>query len=43
MVARGDHDRAAEGGEHSFHSVRPEAFNYVRDNSIEPELEIGLG
>jgi hypothetical protein len=43
MVARGDHDRAAEGGGHSFHAVRPEAFNYVWDNSIEPELEIGLG
>src|SRR5215207_9255731 len=43
MVARGDHDRVAEGGEHSFHSVRPEAFNYVWDNSIEPELEIDSG
>ena len=43
MVARGDHDRAAEGGGHSFHAVRPEAFNYVWDNSIEPELEIDSG
>jgi acetamidase/formamidase len=41
MAARGDHERAAGG--RSFHAVRPEAFNYVWDNDIEPELEIDSG
>jgi acetamidase/formamidase len=41
MAARGDHERAAGG--RSFHAVRPEAFNYVWDNGIEPELEIDSG
>ena len=41
MSARGDHERAAGG--RSFHAVRPEAFNYAWDNSIEPELEIDSG
>jgi acetamidase/formamidase len=43
MATRGDQDPAIRGGEHSFHAVRPEAFNYVWDNSIEPELEIESG
>src|SRR5271165_2317967 len=30
-------------GFRSFHEVRPEAFNYVWDNSIEPALEIDAG
>ena len=37
---RGDHDRVAGEGGYSFHSVRPDAFNYVWDNRIEPVLEI---
>src|SRR5215213_2467853 len=41
MAARGDHEQAAGG--RSFHVVRPEAFNYVWDNGIEPELEIDSG
>ena len=41
MAARGDHEQAAGG--RSFHAVRPEAFNYVWDNGIEPELEIDSG
>jgi hypothetical protein len=41
MAARGDHERATGG--RSFHAVRPEAFNYVWDNGIEPELEIDSG
>jgi acetamidase/formamidase len=44
MATRGDHHHyAAGGGGRSFHAVRPEAFNYVWDNSIEPELEIDSG
>src|ERR687897_281512 len=43
MATRDDHGRAAGGGGHSLHAVRPEAFNYVWDNSIEPELEIDSG
>lgn len=41
MATRGDHDRVAGG--RSFHAVRPEAFNYVWDNSIEPVLEVDSG
>ena len=41
MATRGDHDRVAGG--RSFHAVRPEAFNYVWDNSIEPALEVDSG
>ena len=40
---RGDHDRVVGDNAHSFHSVRPEAFNYVWDNSIEPALEVDSG
>jgi acetamidase/formamidase len=43
MAMRGDHDRVAEEGGYSFHSVRPEAYNYVWDNSIEPVLEVDSG
>jgi acetamidase/formamidase len=43
MAAPEAHDRAAGGGGHSFHAVRPEAFNYVWDNSIEPVLEVDSG
>ena len=43
MATRGDHDRVAGEGKHSFHAVRPEAFNYVWDNSIEPVLEVDSG
>ena len=39
----GDHDRVAGTGGRSFHAVRPEAFNYVWDNSIEPVLEVDSG
>jgi acetamidase/formamidase len=39
MATRGDRDQAMGGGGRSFHAVRPDAFNYVWDNSIEPELE----
>ena len=39
---RGDDDRIAGGGR-SFHAVRPEAFNYVWDNGIEPALEVDSG
>jgi acetamidase/formamidase len=39
---RGDRDRIAEGGR-SFHAVRPEAFNYVWDNGIEPAIEADSG
>src|ERR671917_221327 len=42
MAMRGDHDRIAGGGR-SFHAVRPEAFNYVWDNGIEPVLEVDSG
>ena len=40
---RGDHDRVAGEGGYSFHSVRPDAFNYVWDNRIEPVLEVDSG
>ena len=43
METQGDQDHAAGGGGHSFHAVRPEAFNYVWDNSIEPEFETESG
>ncbi len=43
MATRGDRDRAAGEAKHSFHAVRPEAFNYVWDNSIEPVLELDSG
>ena len=43
MATRGDRDHATGAGGRSFHAVRPEAFNYVWDNSIEPELEIDSG
>src|SRR5215212_8843632 len=43
MARRDDRDHATGGGGHSFHAVRPDAFNYVWDNSIEPELEIDSG
>src|ERR671915_1468880 len=43
MATRGDHDLVAGEGGYSFHSVRPEAFNYVWDNSIEPVLEVDSG
>jgi len=43
MATRGDHGRAAGEGKHSFHAVRPEAFNYVWDNTIEPALEVDSG
>ena len=43
MATRGDHGRAAREGKHSFHAVRPEAFNYVWDNTIEPALEVDSG
>jgi acetamidase/formamidase len=43
MATRGDRHHATGGGGRSFHAVRPDAFNYVWDNSIEPELEIDSG
>jgi acetamidase/formamidase family protein len=43
MAMRGDHDRVAEEGGYSFHSVRPDAYNYVWVNSIEPVLEVDSG
>jgi acetamidase/formamidase len=43
MATRGDRDQATGGGGRSFHAVRPDAFNYVWDNSIEPELEVDSG
>jgi acetamidase/formamidase len=43
MAMRGDHDRVAGEGGYSFHSLRPDAFNYVWDNSIEPVLEVNSG
>src|ERR671913_1291206 len=43
MAMQGDHDRVVGDNAHSFHSVRPEAFNYVWDNSIEPALEVDSG
>jgi acetamidase/formamidase len=43
MATRDDHGRAAGGGGHSFHAVRPDAFNYVWDNNIEPVLEVDSG
>jgi acetamidase/formamidase len=43
MDTRGDRDHATGGRGRSFHAVRPDAFNYVWDNSIEPELEVDSG
>jgi acetamidase/formamidase len=43
MAMRGDHDRVVGQSGHSFHAVRPEAFNYVWDNNIEPVLEVDSG
>ncbi len=43
MATRGDGDRVAGRSGHSIHAVRPEAFNYVWDNSIEPTLEVDSG
>jgi acetamidase/formamidase len=43
MVTQGDHDRGVGREGRSFHAVRPEAFNYVWDNSIEPVLEVDSG
>jgi acetamidase/formamidase len=43
MATRGDRDHATGAGRRSFHAVRPDAFKYVWDNSIEPELEIDSG
>ena len=43
MATRGDRDPATGGGGCSFHAVRPDAYNYVWDNSIEPELEVDSG
>jgi hypothetical protein len=40
---RGDRDRAMGQNGHSFHAVRPDAFNYVWDNTIEPALEVDSG
>jgi acetamidase/formamidase len=40
---RGDRDRAVGQNGHSFHAVRPDAFNYVWDNNIEPVLEVNSG
>ncbi|MDQ3862606.1 MAG: acetamidase/formamidase family protein [Actinomycetota bacterium] len=40
---RGDRDRAMGQNGHSFHAVRPDAFNYVWDNNIEPVLEVDSG
>src|ERR687893_1177869 len=41
MTQGGDRDPVAPG--HSFHAVRPDAFNYVWDNNIEPVLEVDSG
>ncbi len=41
MASQGDRDKVLGG--HSFHSVRPDAFNYVWDNSIEQVLEVSSG
>jgi acetamidase/formamidase len=43
MTTREDDDRVAGESGHSFHAVRPETFNYVWDNSIEPALEVDSG
>jgi acetamidase/formamidase len=47
MVGRDEADRVADGvreaSGHSIHDVRPDAFNYVWDNSIEPVLEVTSG
>jgi acetamidase/formamidase len=43
MATRGDDDRGVGGSGYSFHTVRPEAFSYVWDNSIEPVLEVDSG
>jgi acetamidase/formamidase len=40
---RGDRDRAVGQNGHSFHAVRPDAFNYVWDNNIKPALEVDSG
>jgi acetamidase/formamidase len=40
---RGDRDRAVGRNGHSFHAVRPDAFNYVWDNNIKPALEVDSG
>ena len=40
---RGDRDRAVGQNGHSFHAVRPDAFNYVWDNNIQPVLEVDSG
>lgn len=40
---RGNRDRAMGQNGHSFHAVRPDAFNYVWDNNIEPVLEVDSG
>src|ERR687893_1090362 len=41
MTQGGDRDQVAPG--HSFHAVRPDAFNYVWDNNIKPALEVDSG
>jgi acetamidase/formamidase len=41
MATRGNGDHVAGDGGHSLHAVRPEAFNYVWDNGIEPEFDSG--
>lgn len=41
MASQGDRDKVLGG--HSFHSLRPDAFNYVWDNSIEQVLEVSSG
>jgi acetamidase/formamidase len=41
VASQGDRDKVLGG--HSFHSVRPDAFNYVWDNSIEQVLEVSSG
>jgi len=43
MATQGDREHATGAGGRSFHAVRPDAFNYVWDNSIEPELDIDSG
>ena len=47
MTGPEEGDRTADGVQeasgHSIHDVRPDAFNYVWDNSIEPALEVASG
>jgi acetamidase/formamidase len=45
MVGRdeGDRDGVREASGRSIHDVRPDAFNFVWDNSIEPALEVASG